>query len=172
MALYRQHQFAYYFDSKLTSGSTCVGCDTGGMSGGSRDIYERVDERQEEIAAFLTRTGSIGLLREVQHMDGSRFTELDEALDVSSSTLSKRLEEACELGLLEPTLESTDYGTNTRYKLTGTGRKVRNVMEHRGIIRTYDKIRTLEEQLDESIEDLREWVTTEMFHGESPDFER
>jgi len=142
------------------------------MSGGSKDIYDRIDERQDEIAAFLTRTGAIGLLREVQHMDGSRFTDLDDVLDVSSSTLSTRLEEACELGQLEPALESTDYGTNTRYQLTGAGRKVRNQMEHRGIIRTYDKIRTLEEQLGESVEELREWVTTEIFRGEQPEFER
>ena len=101
------------------------------MSGGSWDRDERVEEHQEEIAAFLTRTGAIGLLREVQHMDGSRFTDLADALDVSSSTLSNRLEEACELGLLKPTLESTDYGTNTRYKLSGAGRKVRNQMEHK-----------------------------------------
>lgn len=149
-----------------------MGCNTGGMSGGSRDVYERVEEHQDQVATFLTRTGAIGLLREVQNMNGSRFTELDEALDVSSSTLSKRLEEACELDLLEPALESTDYGTNTRYKLTGSGRRVRNVMEHRGIIRTYDKIRTLEEQFDESIEELREWVKSGEFFGESPDFER
>lgn len=142
------------------------------MSDDHRDIYERVEEHQEEIAEFLSRTGAIGLLREVQRMDGSRFTDLDDALDVSSSTLSNRLEEACDLDLLEPTLESTDYGTNTRYKLTGAGRKVRNQMEHRGIVRTYDKIQTLEEQIDESIEDLRKWVTEEMYRGDSPEFER
>jgi len=141
------------------------------MSGGSRDIHERVEEHQEEIAAFLARTGAIGLLREVHPMEGSRFTDLDDALDVSSSTLSKRLEEACELDLLEPSLESTDYGTNTQYKLTGSGRRIRNVMEHRGIIRTYDKIRTLEEQFEESVEELREWITTPDFFREPREFE-
>jgi len=92
-------------------------------------------------------------------------------LDVSSSTLSNRLEEACELELLEPTLESTDYGTNTRYMPTGLGRRIHNTMEQRRIIQTYDKIRTLEEQYDESVEELREWVTSEEFWGESREFE-
>lgn len=140
------------------------------MSGGSRDIYERVEQRQNEIAAFLTRTGAIGVLREVDRKDGSRFTDFDEALDVSSSTLTNRLEEAYELDLLERTLESTDYGTSKRYKLTGAGRKVRTQMEYRSIARTYDKIRTLEEQLDESVEELCEWVTEEMFRGDGPEF--
>jgi len=91
---------------------------------------------------------------------------------MSSSTLSKRLNEACELDLLEVKLESTDYGSNSMYVLTGTGGSLRDRMEHMGILRTYDKIQTLEEELDESIEDLQGRVKSGELFRESHDFER
>ena len=134
------------------------------MSGSSRDIPD-TEEREEAIADFLSRTGAIGVLNEVPPLkyQGRRFTEFNENVDVSSSTLSKRLDEACESDLLKVELESTDYGSNNMYVLTGTGRNLRDQMEHMGVLRTYSKIQTLEEELDESVGDLREWVTGELF---------
>lgn len=117
------------------------------MSDASRDI----DEQREEIVEFLSRTGAVGVLREVNLMAGSRFTDLEESVDVSSSTLSTRLGEARDLGLLELKLENTEEGTNRHYALTGLGRRVYNQMEQRGIFRTYDKMKTLEEEFDESL---------------------
>lgn len=135
------------------------------MSGSPRDFHEHTEERQEEIAAFLGRTGAIGLLREALPLkyEGRQFSEFDDELDVSSSTLSKRLDEACELGLLKVELESTDYGSNSVYVLTGAGHNLRDQMELMGILRTHDRIQTLEEELDESVADLREWVTEGLF---------
>jgi len=142
------------------------------MSGDPRDIPSR-EEREEAIAGFLSRTGAVGLLRESVpfHNQGVQFSEFDEKLSVSSSTLSKRLDEACELDLLSVELESTDYGSNSVYVLTGTGRSLRDQMQQLGIFRTYDKIQTLEEEFDESVDDLREWVRGELSTRESRSFD-
>ena len=137
------------------------------MSGGFRDEPD-IEELEEDIADFLSRTGSVGLLHEVSPLKdkGSRFSELDDKVDVSSSTLTKRLDEACELKILEVKLESTDYGSNKVYVLTGLGRRLRDRMERMRIFRTYSKMKTLEEELDEAVEDLREQVTGELFRRE------
>lgn len=131
------------------------------------------EEREEAIAEFLSRTGAVGLLREAPPLKshGCRFTEFDEKLSISSSTLSKRLDEACELQLLKIELESTDYGANSMYVLTGAGANLRSEMDQRGIFRIYDKIQTLEEELDESVEDLREWVPGGLFRSRDRQFE-
>ena len=137
------------------------------MSGGFRDEPD-IEELEEDIADFLSRTGSVGLLHEVSPLKdkGSRFSELDDKVDVSSSTLTKRLDEGCELRILEVQMESTAYGSNKGYVLTGIGRRLRDRMERMRIFRTYSKMKTLEEELDEAVEDLREQVTGELFRRE------
>lgn len=104
-------------------------------------------------------------------MDGSRYSDLESVLDISSATLSNRLDEACELHLMELTLDSTDYGTNKRYELTKPGRRLRSEMERRGIMRTYHRIRELEEQLDASMAGLNEWVAKDLYRREKPTFD-
>lgn len=142
------------------------------MSRDSRDL-PTAEEQEEAIAEFLSRTGAVGLLREATpfHNEGLQFSEFNEKLSVSSSTLSKRLNEACELNLLTINLESTDYGSNNLYVLTQTGRTLRGQMQQFGIFRTYDKIQTLEEEFDESVDDLREWVRGELLTRESRSFD-
>lgn len=141
------------------------------MSGNFGDIPS-TEEREEAVAEFLSRTGAVGLLREALPLkyQGLQYSEFAERLSISSSTLSKRLDEACELDLLKIELESTDYGSNSVYVLTGTGQNLRDQMEQMGILRTYDKIQTLEEEFGDSVEDLRGWVCGGLFNSRDQQF--
>lgn len=136
------------------------------MSDGFRDQPD-IEEQAEAVGEFLTRTGAIGILSIASPLKskGRQFSEFSEEVDVSSSTLSKRLDEACELGLLKVELESTDYGSNKLYVLTGVGRRLHHRLNDMGVFRTYDKIQTLEEQLDESIEEMRGKIADELYRS-------
>jgi DNA-binding HxlR family transcriptional regulator len=75
------------------------------------------------IAAFLRRKGGIELLC-VMNRDYSsgRFTDLDEEINVSHTTLSKRLGEAQDIGLIDVAVNHNPGATGTVYHITDLGR--------------------------------------------------
>lgn len=124
----------------------------------SNKYAPEVEEQLEDAMDFLSKAGAIGILREIDHTGGMRFTDLDEAVPVSSSTLSTRLGEAVTLGILVPNYERVDGRNATVYEKTKVGRRIRQRMQHQQLIRIYDELIELQEEFDEGVEDLQDWM--------------
>jgi DNA-binding HxlR family transcriptional regulator len=111
------------------------------------------------IAAFLRRKGAVELLCIVDRLDYSgRFTDLDEKINVSHSTLSKRLDEAQELGLVTIAINPQADSPETVYGTTQVGRKLQSEMGKLGLLRMYEKLRNVEELFAEGSEELVAWA--------------
>jgi len=130
--------------------------------GSSRQYSPEVEEQLEGAVEFLSRAGAIGILREIDHTGGKRFTDLDEVVPVSSSTLTTRLSEAVKLGILGRSLEEKDGRTDTVYVPTKVGRRLRQRMQEQQLIRIYDELLDIEQEFDEEVKNLQEWTYEEL----------
>jgi len=119
-------------------------------------------DRTEEIQAFLQRQGAIGILSRID-VFGDRNKDLQEKVNVSSSTLSKRLQEARDLKLLTIQPQNTDYGTKEVYRLTQAGREVQSKINFIGLDDTYTRLETIEEQFENQRESLVDWAGDNQF---------
>lgn len=130
--------------------------------GSSRQYSPEVEEQLEAAMEFIARAGAIGILREIDHTGGKRFTDLDEVVPVSSSTLTTRLGEAVKLGILVRNLEEKDGRTDTVYEQTKIARRLRQRMQEQQLIRIYDELRDIEQEFDEEVKKLQEWTYEEL----------
>lgn len=73
----------------------------------------------DELRQFFTKDGSIGLIVAIGH-DGARFKDIEERVVVSHDTVSRRMDEARALGLIN-TEAASDVGTTFRNTLTPAG---------------------------------------------------
>jgi DNA-binding HxlR family transcriptional regulator len=111
------------------------------------------------IAAFLRRKGAIELLCVLdQRRYSGRFTDLNEELNISQSTLSKRLDEAQNLHIVGVAVHEDPSTTGTVYRTTRLGEHIKNEMDQLGLARTYTKLRSVEELFEESSNELVEWA--------------
>ena len=111
------------------------------------------------IAAFFRRKGAIELMCIAdKRQDYGRFTDLDDDINVSHSTLSKRLDEAQEIGLITPGFNPKASSTETVYNTTQMGRQIQREMKELGLPRMYEKLRTIEGLFIEESEEFVEWA--------------
>lgn len=111
------------------------------------------------FASFFRRKGAVELLCIADRRDfHGRFTDLDDEINVSHSTLSKRLSEAQELGLITVAINPEASSPENVYRTTRTGREIQSEMRELGLPRTYEKLRAIEELFAEGSEDLVEWA--------------
>jgi DNA-binding HxlR family transcriptional regulator len=115
------------------------------------------DDGGSEIAEYLDRRGAIALLCTLSPR-GSRFTELAEAVDVSRTTLSHRLEEGQEVSLIATVDADDDQRTNHEYVLTDTGARLRMVLNQSGLTTTHRLLTDYRRQFDEQAATVRAWV--------------
>lgn len=111
------------------------------------------------IAAFFRRKGAVELMCIADKRDfQGRFTDLDDEINVSHSTLSKRLDEAQELSLITVGINPEANSPETVYMTTPFGEEIQSEMRELGLPRTYEKLRTIEELFAEGSEDLVRWA--------------
>lgn len=72
----------------------------------------------ESISDFLQKRGALGILTLLSTEDGQRFTDLDDRLMISSSTLNLRLAEARSLGLVTPGMNTGETSVSNEYQIT------------------------------------------------------
>jgi len=89
-------------------------------------------------------------------VDGTSFSELDEQVGVSHDTLSTRLDEARELGLVDAEAVVDEGRTKHRWVLTGKGVRVRRVMESVGLVKNYDLLQMSREFVENVLERIDE----------------
>ena len=111
------------------------------------------------FASFFRRKGAIELMCIADQRDfEGRFTDLDNEINVSHSTLSKRLSEAQELGLINVAINPEADSPENVYRTTQVGRQIQSEMRELGLPRTYEKLRTIEELFTDGSEDLVKWA--------------
>lgn len=116
----------------------------------------------DEIVAYLERKGGLEILVEI---GGRRisFQDLSGEVLVSSSTVSRRLEEGTDCGLFDITHKRADYGTKKRYKLTKVGKRVYDRAEELELDTLIDKRKRLHRECEQKKERLADQVTRDEF---------
>lgn len=111
------------------------------------------------VQEFLRGKGAVGMLS-MLHERPMTYSELEPKIGITSSTITKRRDEAAELGLLEVNLGEAEVGKSRVYELTDMGEFLTDQMARQGIVSNYRKMRALQELLDEQTDDIAEWVAS------------
>lgn len=111
-----------------------------------------------EIADFLSKNGAMGVLLMIDKEDGTKHTDFKHNLHVSRATVTKRLNNADELDLMEVSRLPDDHGNVKRYALTELGRVLRVALESKGLVEIYQQYVELEQVLEDANEEMVEWV--------------
>ena len=109
------------------------------------------------IQEFLDSKGGVGLLAALNER-GKTYTEIELEVAISSDTISKRKDEALEIGLIEMKPAKRRNRTVTEYHLTDFGEELVRQMALKGIVSNYLSMRTHQRKVDEKKEELIDWV--------------
>lgn len=109
------------------------------------------------IAEFLTATGGTGLLVALYDTDRT-FSELLECVDATSSTLSTRLTDAEDLGLITTETGERDGNRATEYQLTGFGYVLTMQLDRHGVVEHYRQLMYHRTGVEEGLSRVVEWV--------------
>lgn len=108
---------------------------------------------QSPVEAYLRQKGTLEVLIEIG-IGSATFQDIDEAVLVSSSTVSNRLQEGVENELIEITHRPTDHGTQKRYTLTKVGTRVVNRVREIDLDKTVQKLQRLHRERETELERL------------------
>jgi len=114
-------------------------------------------EPYETVWEFLQSKGSVGLLA-LLYEKPRTYSELESEIEITSSTISRRRDDADHLGLLTVELESDDHGTKHVYTLTDMGYFLARRMAQEGITSSYHKMRDHQQTIEEKTEEVADWV--------------
>lgn len=92
------------------------------------------------IGEYLAQKGGTELLCEIRP-NGSRFYELDNALEISHGTLSDRLTQTQDLSLTDLIAISGERGATNKHRLTKQGALLRFRLDQLGVTATYRQYR-------------------------------
>lgn len=115
--------------------------------------YEPCDTIEE----FLRSKGAVGLLA-LLHERPRTYSEIESEIEITSSTITNRRDDAADLGLLTVEVASDDHGTKKVYVLTEMGEFLADTMARQGLIASYRKMRTLQQLVEEETEEVIQWV--------------
>lgn len=116
------------------------------------------DEDETQLEVFLDRDGSIGILVNLDTEEGHINKDLQNLVHVVSTTLSRRLTEARQLGLIEVSKNPEDHGNAKRYQLTDRGDALRRRLLSRDVGELYDEFVELHDQLKTEEKALGTWA--------------
>ncbi len=112
----------------------------------------------ESISDFLQKRGALGVLTLLSMEDGQRFSDLDDQLTISSSTLTRRLTEARGQGLVIPGMNPEKTSVNNEYRITTRGKRVARRMENQGLTHAVRTILDYQQDVENEMPDLLDWV--------------
>jgi DNA-binding MarR family transcriptional regulator len=117
------------------------------------------DSDENGIAGFLGKKGAVGILSQIDRDDSNTSGELSDAVRVSGTTYSKRVDEALALDLLERVPKKPDdHGNVNRYQLTRRGKALRAELKSRGVLDTHQAVLDAIQELEDEQEELAEWA--------------
>lgn len=111
----------------------------------------------ETVGKFLDSKGSVGLLA-LLYSRPMTYSEVESEIDVASTTISRRRQDANNINILTVDLESDEHGTKHVYKLTDKGEFLADNMARRGIFTNYRKMQTHQELVEEQTEEVIDWA--------------
>ncbi|APX98504.1 winged helix-turn-helix transcriptional regulator [Natronorubrum daqingense] len=116
----------------------------------------------KQISGYLEMSGAIGLLVHLKY-ESRRFNELKDLVGVSPSTLTTRLNEGRDLGLITTRIGEDEYDLDQRsihheYMITDRGELVLEKMDEFEVTYAYKQLREAEQKLVEGRENLRVWI--------------
>lgn len=109
------------------------------------------------VVEFLDGKGAAELLVKIDP-NGSRRNELRGLINVAPNPLTKRLNEGREAGVIETEAIDELGETGHKYVMTPKGARLRMVLEEEGMDDLYDQIETYRAQLEEAIDETKEWT--------------
>jgi DNA-binding HxlR family transcriptional regulator len=114
------------------------------------------------VEEFLSEYMAVELLCEIS-VNGSRFSELEEALDMASDTLTNRLNEGMDASVLKAELVGGESRGSHKYLLTEKGARIRWKLDALGATESYHVSKNARQRFEQHSNDLRKWV------AENPD---
>lgn len=109
----------------------------------------------DEVIEYLGEKGADELLSTIDG-DGSQFGELEDVLEISSTTLSKRIAQGEELGLIGTEAVTGEQGRTHVYVLTPKGARVRFMLEQTGAAKTYRLLQTHRARVEDEVAEVKE----------------
>ena len=114
----------------------------------------------DTLREFFELRGAMGLLV-VLKGEAKQFKHLNEQLHISSSTLTKRIGEAKDLGLITPEIDDRETSVNNLYRITERGQYVVAKMERLDIVHAYRTMLDMHEQVEDGKQELVGWFESE-----------
>lgn len=108
------------------------------------------------IDEYLSRKGAVELLCEIS-LNGSQYTELNEELAVSHTTVGDRLEEGVKASVLTKELVTGGHRTSHKYLLTPKGALVRWKLDTSGTTEAYHAFKNAQQRFNEKSGEIREY---------------
>jgi DNA-binding HxlR family transcriptional regulator len=119
----------------------------------------------ETLSEYFQRRGSLGVI--IVLKDGPhRFTDLADALHISDSTLTKRLGEARDLGLIVPEMDEQETSVEGQYRITERGQYIVGKLEQLDVVHAYRTFLDMYHQIEDGADELVEWVGDEAVKDE------
>lgn len=119
-------------------------------------------KEKDAIKGFLRKEGALGLIIWLHPRAGKLFGELESDLNVSQTTLSRRLDDAMELNLITRTWQSADHGNAKRYRLTRFGKLLLLSLESSELDERYREYHRAQREIEEKINSLDHSLNREM----------
>ncbi|MFC6770090.1 hypothetical protein ACFQDD_00880 [Halorubrum pallidum] len=116
----------------------------------------------DEIAEFLRSKGAIEALLAIG-TDGGRWSDIEEQVDISTATLTERLGDARDLGLVKSNTMDHESSVSKIYQLDTLGQTVYHQMHLSNIVSTWTYLKKTREEFESQREDVIEWVESDDF---------
>jgi DNA-binding HxlR family transcriptional regulator len=119
----------------------------------------------ETVEEFLQRKGGVGLLS-VLHEGGKTYSEIESEVSITSDTISKRKDEALEIGLIDIQAARRNNRTVNEYHLTDFGEAVTERLAIEGVVTNYQAMRSHQRKVEEKTADVVAWLNENPSHFE------
>lgn len=117
------------------------------------------DSRISDVQDFVTKKGSIGLILQLDADNRKIKSEFEDGLSISGRTLTERLNEAKESGLIkEVTIGAGDHPRSTPYVLTGRGEDLQKLIREMGLDEIQERFVRYMKKLDAAVGELQEQI--------------
>lgn len=114
----------------------------------------------DTLRDYFERRGGIGVLVALKSQP-QRFTDLSETLHISTSTLTKRLGEARDLGFITPEIDEDETSVSDQYRITSRGQFVLRKMEQLEMVHAYRTKIDMQDKIEAGRGELIEWLADE-----------
>jgi len=109
------------------------------------------------MSDYFQHRGSLCVL--VILSDGpQRFTDLEDALQISTSTLTERLGEARDYGLITPEIDEGETSVDGQYRISERGEFVVRKMQQLDIVYAYRTMLEMHTQVENGRDELVDWM--------------